>query len=166
MSEQGVKGIKMGLQLKTINRAFAEEILQWKYEAPYDLYNSDSSPEALRELLEGGYSIIADDAGELVGFFCSGRAAQVPAGREFGAYEAGCIDIGLGMRPELTGKGKGKEFLSFVISSIQKKYEAMPMRLTVAAFNLRAVRLYENLGFVKRNVFNRGDLEFIVMVKK
>ncbi|WP_409295340.1 GNAT family N-acetyltransferase [Peribacillus sp. SCS-26] len=156
----------MELQLKTMNRAYAEKIQQWKYEAPYDLYNSDSSPEALRELLEGGYSIIADGAGELVGFFCSGKAAQVPAGREFGAYDADCIDIGIGMRPDLTGQGKGKDFFSFVISSIQKEYEAMPFRLTVASFNNRAVRLYENLGFVKRSVFNRGDLEFLVMVKE
>ncbi len=44
--------------------------------------------------------------------FCFGANAQVPGGRDANLYGGeDVIDIGLGMKPALTGKGIGKRIL-------------------------------------------------------
>lgn len=142
----------------------AIEILGWKYEKPFDIYNQVLSGEAILELTSSNYKAIEMDD-ELAGFFCIGKDAQVPAGHEAGAYDGDYLDIGLGMRPDLTGKGLGKAFLDFIIEEIRRGYDGN-LRLTVADFNKRAIRLYEKLDFEKILVFSRGSTKFNVMVKE
>ena len=57
------------------------------------------------------------------------------------------ITIGLGMRPDLTGKGSGKNFFIFILESIKNTFPEKKMRLTVAEFNARAIKVYESTGF-------------------
>lgn len=143
---------------------YAIEILRWKYEVPYDLYNNILSGEAILELTRNSYkAILADE--KVVGFFCTGEDAQVPLGHEFGAYADDFIDIGLGMKPELTGKGLGSSFFDYVLDEIQRETSKC-IRLTVADFNTRAIHLYEKFNFVKKQEFLRNDMKFIVMVKE
>ncbi|MBK3494698.1 GNAT family N-acetyltransferase [Viridibacillus sp. YIM B01967] len=143
----------------------AKEILSWRYEAPYDFYNNDLDTDTLRELLENPYYSVIDNSGELVGFFCIGQSAQVPSGSKFGTYSEEMIDIGIGMKPGLTGKGYGSTFFSFVLNHIQDE-NCIPIRLTVAKFNQRAIHLYEKFGFVRIMEFRNDSTEFIVMIKK
>ena len=70
------------------------------------------------------------------------------------------------MNPNLVGKGNGFEFCSFIIKFIEENYNNTPIRLTVAKFNLRAIYLYEKLGFVMENEFSTDFAEFITMVKR
>ena len=144
---------------------WANEILEWKYEAPYDFYNNEATDESVKELLETPYHAVVDEKEQLVGFFCSGCAAQVPIGSQFGAYTENLVDIGIGMNPDLTGKGNGAAFFSFVLDFIQDEFPGTHIRLTVANFNLRAIHLYEKLGFRKKMEFPRGPVDFITMVK-
>ena len=129
----------------------AVAISNWRYTAPYDFYNMDSDNTA--ELMNGSYFTVRDDTLSLIGFFCVGASAQVPAGHEKGAYsedtysEDAFVDIGLGLRPDWTGKGFGFEFISAVLDQVEKRFEGKRQRLTVAIFNSRAMRLYEKLGF-------------------
>ncbi|WP_231710683.1 hypothetical protein [Gracilibacillus suaedae] len=60
---------------------------------------------------------MVDKNNGLVGFFCIGKPAQVPAGFKVGAYQEGFVDIGIGMKPELTGRGNGSSFshLFFIV---------------------------------------------------
>ncbi|WP_223282815.1 GNAT family N-acetyltransferase [Neobacillus kokaensis] len=153
------------LLIKEMTEAYATEILNWKYEAPYDFYDVEYSSAALKELLENPYYAVINYSSELVGFFCIGEPAQVPIGVQYGAYQDEFVDIGIGLKPELTGKGKGAAFLAFVINHIQEKFHA-PMRLTVATFNKRAIRLYEKFGFDKVVAFNSRGTEFITMVRE
>ncbi|WP_043932663.1 GNAT family N-acetyltransferase [Bacillus sp. EB01] len=155
------------MQLDTVNmnEQFAYEILYWHYEPPYDFYNSDPSPEGMKELFENTYVVLVDENGNLVGFYCKGPAAQVPAGREFKAYPEGFIDVGLGMNPKLTGRGFGKEFFSFILNDISLEHPGCTFRLTVAAFNLRAITLYRKEGFKEICRFQSGFIEYIVMTK-
>ncbi|MFF2447096.1 GNAT family N-acetyltransferase [Neobacillus sp. NPDC058068] len=155
----------MLLYLKEMDEIYAEKILRWKYEAPYDFYNNEYSVEDVQELLNSSYSAILDDQDEVFGFFCIGESAQVPIDADFGAYPQGYIDVGIGMNPEFTGRGKGLSFLTFILQQINEEHGALPVRLTVAAFNTRAIHLYEKLGFVKEKEFYRGDVVFITMVK-
>ncbi|MEH6943826.1 GNAT family N-acetyltransferase [Bacillus sp. JJ722] len=143
---------------------FAEEILNWQYEAPYDFYNNDVNADSLKDLLQNPYVPIVDENEELVGFYCIGKSAQVPIGVTMGAYSADLIDIGIGMNPELTGKGYGSMFFSFILRLVQKECN-LPIRLTVAKFNRRAIHLYEKFGFVKEMEFSQETTKFITMVK-
>lgn len=155
----------MKLELKSMDEEFASEILSWRYDPPYDFYNNEHDAEAIKELLENNYSIVVKDNEEVIGFYCAGTSAQVPAGAKVGAYTEDIIDIGLGMAPTLTGNGNGFLFFSFVLESLYKTYGNVPVRLTVAKFNQRAIHLYEKFGFVKELEFTTEFADFQTMRK-
>ncbi|HLU22536.1 MAG TPA: GNAT family protein [Bacillaceae bacterium] len=156
----------MKLFAEKMNEEKAKEILSWKYEQPYDFYNNEVSDEGMKELLDGSYIALVNNHKELFGFFCTGNNAQVPFGRKIGVYLEEAIDMGLGMNPKNVGKGNGFEFCSFILRYIEKEYEGIPIRLTVAKFNQRAIRLYEKLGFIKQDEFSTELAEFMTMVKR
>lgn len=156
----------MYLKSYTIDRELALEILSWQYEEPYELYNNEINEEALKELLENPYIAVLDEEKSLTGFYCYGESAQVPAGRLSDAYHLPAIDVGIGMNPTLIGKGNGKLFFSFVLDELSKLFPEKPTRLTVAVFNKRAIKLYENMGFIKEGEFLNGATVFITMLKK
>lgn len=146
--------VRLKLLIQEMNEKYAIEILNWHYESPYDFYNNDLTEESLQEMLENPYYAIVNELEEIIGFYCIGTAAQVPKGHEFKVYMENCVDIGVGMNPNLTGQGFGTAFFAFILSSIQQEHHH-PLRLTVAQFNKRAIHLYEKFGFVK-------DIEFCI----
>ena len=155
----------MRLLIRNMNEKFAKQIGNWRYPAPYDFYNIELDQETLKELLENDYYTVLDHDEELVGFFCIGSSAKVPIGAEFGAYSEELIDVGIGMKPELTGQGYGSTFFSCILAYIREQFQDVPLRLTVAKFNTRAIHLYKKLGFVKKTEFQRGSTVFITMVR-
>ena len=155
----------MSLSIKKMNQHYAVDALCWKYQKPYDFYNHILTSDAILELLSNKYYVTLDDCDELIGFFCTGRSAQVPAGDLVGVYKEDCVDIGLGMKPELTGKGKGHEFFSHILTFVEGNHKDKDIRLTVATFNKRAIHLYEKAGFVKQGEFSNDEADFITMKK-
>ncbi|WP_342574271.1 GNAT family protein [Solibacillus sp. FSL K6-1781] len=155
----------MEIFIEKMNSKMATTILGWKYEQPYDFYNNEQSDEALEELMDGSYYAIADKNKEVIGFFCIGESAQVPRGNHFGVYKADLIDMGVGMHPNLVGKGNGFEFCTGIMKFIEEKYPSKSLRLTVAMFNQRAIHLYKKLGFVKEDEFSNDVTEFMTMVR-
>ncbi|QUE86882.1 GNAT family N-acetyltransferase [Exiguobacterium alkaliphilum] len=135
----------------------ARAIQAWTYEAPYDFYNQTPSEAGIKELM--AYQAV-HETGELIGFYCLGHYAQVP--NDTYTYDDTYIDFGLGMRPDLTGQGHGRRFLETVL--VEAKRTGKPVRLTVAAFNGRAVRLYEGVGFRKIASFEKDTTRFLIMV--
>ena len=156
----------MTFKIRNMNEEAAIDILNWRYDPPYDFYNNELNSDSMKEMLEDSYSFVLDQNDSLVGFFCIGGSAQVPVGRQFGAYSEALADIGIGMKPELTGKGYGAIFFSFVLEHVQDIFKGVPIRLTVAKFNQRAIHLYEKFGFVQRAEFNKDTTAFITMVKE
>jgi len=77
------------------------------------------------------------------------------------------IDVGLGMRPDLTGQGNGTAFLEAGLAFVMDRYAPKQIELAVATFNERAIRLYTKSGFepVKRfqQATNGGSYEFLKM---
>ena len=64
----------------------------------------DGSDDSIYEILNEKYFSVTDKENNLIGYYCFGVAAQVPAGNKFGVYN--CkenIDIGLGIKPNLCG---------------------------------------------------------------
>ncbi|MGR9049766.1 GNAT family N-acetyltransferase [Halobacillus faecis] len=156
----------MNLSVQDMTKEYAEESLRWSYEPPYDFYNVELSEEALAERLDGSYRTVVDEDGALIGFFCTGESAKVPAGEKDGVYAEVAVDMGLGMHPALTGQGNGGLFGKKVLAQIEQENEGTPIRLSVATFNKRAIRLYENMGFVKQASFQTDACPFITMIKE
>jgi [ribosomal protein S18]-alanine N-acetyltransferase len=147
----------------------ASAIATWRYPPPYDRYNS--APGIEPYLLDPANAYFAARAGDdVVGFFCYGEEAQVPGGFPAGAYDApDAVDIGLGLRPDLTGHGRGPAFVRAGLAFAWRRYAPRLFRLTVATFNERAIRVYEQVGFRRGVVFfspSRGeDAEFMLMTR-
>lgn len=154
----------MNLATRAMSEADAREIMSWRYLPPYDIYNGEDSDDSRRELLDGTYRAVTAQ-GVLFGFYCTGKSAQVPAGERIGLYTAGPVDIGLGMKPDKTGAGRGADFLSFILRDIACRHPGKALRLTVARFNERAIGLYAKAGFVAAGEFTTDSASFQVMTK-
>lgn len=158
----------MTYMFKAMDKQMAEEICTWEYPEPYDLYNFDSSEESIGELLNGEYYAVMDQENQLAGFFCCGQSARVPGGYTVDVYlEKNRLDIGLGMKPTLTGNGQGSVFIADGLRFMKEKYLQERFRLVVACFNTRARNVYKKNGFIERTKFlskvNGQDVEFLCM---
>ena len=158
----------MRFTLSPIIRADAQAISRWRYDGPYSAYNGNQASVA--SLLEPRYFYhsVHDDHGELVGYFCFGEDARVSAGKRLGLYEREtALDVGLGMRPDLTGQGLGAEFVQAGLRFAKATYDPEAFRLTVATFNRRAMRVYERAGFKPVETFGatklNGEKEWLLM---
>lgn len=147
---------------------YASLICHWEYPEPYHLYNMDGDAESISELLNGDYYYVLDSMHSLVGFICSGNSARVPGGYPIGIYNNNqYVDIGLGLRPDYTGSGKGVNFLSQGMEHLKNKCSVQNFQLVVAIFNERAIKVYERVGFIKGSRFKSKvddqEIDFIVM---
>jgi RimJ/RimL family protein N-acetyltransferase len=126
----------------------ARTILTWRYEGPYAVYNGDPAHLEATALTwagpDSGCFAARDAGGEVVGFCSFGADARVPGGDY---ADARALDVGLGLRPDLTGRGHGLAFVRAVLRFGRRRFRPARFRLTVAAFNQRALRVYERAGF-------------------
>jgi [ribosomal protein S18]-alanine N-acetyltransferase len=140
----------------------ARAIAEWHYEGLYAFYDWDQDADDLAELLnprswEEKYYAVLDEQGELAGFFTFTKDGET-------------VEIGLGLRPDLTGKGKGVglEFVQAGLEFAKSEYAVSAFCLRVATFNRRAIHVYEKAGFRPVRVFmqetNGGKHEFLKMV--
>ena len=148
---------------RPIARPDAEEISRWRYPEPYATYDGD--PSSVPGLLDPRYNYhaVTDPDSELVGYFCFGADATVPAGRRLGLYGDDALDVGLGMRPDLTGRGLGPGFVRAGLRFARERFSPPAFRLTVAAFNRRAISVYEAVGFVAVRSFGDRGEEWLLM---
>ena len=158
----------MELTIKQMNYEEARQISKWTYKEQYSIYSMEESEEYIKELLEGNYFSVLDIKNDLIGYFCFGESAKVPAGNKYGVYDFKDVtDVGLGIKPDLCGKGLGSDFLRTGLEFAKNKLLVKDFRLTVASFNERAIKVYEKLGFKKVSSFERisefGNTEFFVM---
>ncbi|BBD63111.1 hypothetical protein NIES2109_59610 (plasmid) [Nostoc sp. HK-01] len=153
----------MRFHFEPMNVTNAEKLTNWHYEPPYQMYNSTSDPTVIEYFVDpqnAYYSIL--DNGELVAYCCFGKEAQVP----FGDYQREALDIGLGVRPDLTGQGKGQMYITDVLEFARLTFNPQFLRITVAAFNQRALRAWQKTGFVRVQLFLAQNTQqpFIVLV--
>lgn len=154
-----------------MNEKHAALISKWKYEEPYSIYSMEESAEDISELLNGDYYYVLNGEEELAAFICTGGSARIPGGYKAGIYdEDGYIDFGLGLNPALTGKGYGAAFLTSSLQFIRERYNNSRIRLVVALFNERAIKVYERSGLVKGLIFKSSigeqDIDFLVMINE
>jgi ribosomal-protein-alanine N-acetyltransferase len=142
--------------------ADAHAIAGWRYRGEYSFYDADADPDDLAELLdpaEWGQRYFAAD--ELAGHTLAGFLMVKLTGP--------VAEIGLGLRPDLTGHGLGESFLRACLRFASAALGARSYTLAVAAFNRRAITVYERAGFqeVERfdHVTNGARHAFIRMTR-
>lgn len=148
-------------------------LVGWRYPPPYDLYElghdfppgtagQDAAAAFFLDRANGYFAV--RDATVLAGYCCFGEDAQVPGGD----YGQPALDIGVGMRPDLTGQGHGAAFATAVIAFGMVHFPAGLLRVTVASFNQRSRRLWEKLGFSPAQIFvssTTAPREFMILSK-
>lgn len=154
----------MHFHFEPMNAADAEQLTHWHYQPPYQMYNSTSDLALIPSFIDpqnAYYSIIKN--GELVAFCCFGKEAKVPGGD----YRQEALDIGLGVRPDLTGQGRGHMYIADVLNFARSKFDATHFRITVAAFNERALKVWKKAGFQQVQTFQAQDNRepFIVLMR-
>jgi [ribosomal protein S18]-alanine N-acetyltransferase len=79
------------------------------------------------------------------------------------------VTIGLGLRPDLTGRGLGLPFVEAGMAFAREQFGPSRFRLSIATFNERAIRVYERAGFVPLRTFdyetNGGVYPFLEMTR-
>lgn len=154
----------MQYKFVSMNEKYAHEIaFEWKYSDIYSFYDMTADEEDLQEFLNKDnwndeYFVVLNEENQLVGFYSF-------------SFEDGIMWIGFGLKPELTGMGIGKEFvtagINFGVENFDYRYNYI--MLGVALFNKRAIKLYENIGFIILDQYiqktNGGEYDFIKMKK-
>ena len=157
----------MSFSFRPLDENSALTILQWKYDPPYDIYNlaSDDPENMLRYLLDpqNAFYGMYRPQGHLEAFCSFGTDAQVPGGD----YSTPAVDIGLGVCPDLTGQGHGSDYVNAVIQFASSTYRPDMLRVTIAAFNRRALRVWEKAGFQMVQNFRGGweNMDFVILTK-
>jgi RimJ/RimL family protein N-acetyltransferase len=131
----------------------------WHYEPPWDFYDMASDPEdeaALRDPARSHHrrAVLGED-GDLEAFW-------------YFDWHDDVVEVGIGLRPDLTGRGLGESFLRAQLDYASEHWQPATFRLFVTAWNERATRLYERLGFREvaretRRFELVGEHEFIRM---
>jgi [ribosomal protein S18]-alanine N-acetyltransferase len=126
------------VRIEPLSDEHAAAIGEWRYEFPYEWYDTSSDPRRVELFAQparsdGLRAVIGDD-GDLVGFFNFVR-------------EGDEVRIGLGMRPDLTGRGLAQPFIHAGLDYARAEWRPRRFRLWVARWNERALRAYRRAGF-------------------
>lgn len=157
----------MSLMFHPLDESSATTILTWKYEAPYDIYDlaSPEPEDTLHYLLDpqNAFYGMYDQQDRLEAFCSFGPDGQVTGGD----YTTPALDIGIGVRPDLTGQGHGDVYVKAVIDFANSTYAPERLRVTIAAFNSRALKVWEKAGFQMTQKFRGGweNMDFVIMMK-
>jgi [ribosomal protein S18]-alanine N-acetyltransferase len=164
-----------------MNEAYATEIVNtWKYENEYAIYDYINEADHMLDAEAWGRGIFAilNQDGALVGEL---SIEFLDEEEEFTPYAAFSnrelinrreLWIGFGMRPDLTGQGRGVAFVTACVRYAVEHYQYCGeyVRLGVAMFNERARKAYAKAGFevVKYTVgtINGKEFECVRMRKK
>lgn len=155
--------------IQVLTEEDVRDFLNWRYTPPYHIYNLEvddvDGTIAFFLMAENGYLAVRDEANRLAGFCCFGFEGQVPGGD----YSLDALDVGIGMRPALTGLGLGDGFVAAVLDHAEATYAPSRLRATVAAFNRRSQRVFEKQGFHRQSSFvstTSQPREYVILVKE
>jgi ribosomal-protein-alanine N-acetyltransferase len=147
--------------------AYARAILAWRYEAPYDFYNANPTmdeADIADVFLNPAYHYYAvlDLRDMLIAYRCFGDDARVPGGD----YRADALDMGGGLRPDLTGRGLGPQVLRAAMAFARAHFAPRAFRTTVAAWNTRAIRACIKVGYQPIATFHSPtNVPFVILLR-
>ena len=153
--------------VQPIRKQDAEEIATWAYDSPYAMYNLTEKEIPVLFELENRFFGIHDDSGHLSGYCCFGEQARVPGG-DYAQGEPHVLDVGLGMHPQRVGRGSGKAFVEAILAFARGAFSPGRFRVSIAAFNKRSLKTFQNLGFLEESRFTRekGGKTFVQLERE
>lgn len=146
----------MRFTIRKFTETDAGAVASWRYPAPYDVYDVREDPsmgEEMRDPSRWGSSwFAADDAdsGELAGFL---ELVASESDSEAGMQVE--VEVGLGLRPDLTGRGIGVEFVQAALGFSRERWSPRSFALDVFPWNERAIHAYEQAGFERGEIYDR-----------
>lgn len=137
-------------KLIPLQEEHARLLCEWRYKPPYNIYNwrpwewmlSRQEEFADTVIREEQYCAVVDEEEALCGF-----AQLFPI--------VGVTRIGLGMRPDLCGQGRGVAFITAIVEEARLRKPGNEIDLEVLAWNERAIRVYERAGFHVTDTYER-----------
>jgi ribosomal-protein-alanine N-acetyltransferase len=155
----------MRYRFVSMNDEYANEIVaDWHYDGIYSFYDMTADEEDLKVFLDRGYwenttFAVLNECDGLIGWSSFYMEDEV-------------LWLSLGLKPELTGLGLGEDFVSECVEFARSNYklDKQPIKLDVALFNQRAIKVYERVGFrvsakIKKNT-NGGEFDFLQMTRE
>lgn len=146
----------MTYELHPLTAEQGAAMASWSYEGPWAVYDVGTPIDP-----HGGFWAVVDvtaGAGAIAGYACFGAEARVPGLAE----QPGVLDVGVGMHPDLTGQGRGREFAGAVIARARVETGARRLRAVVQDWNTRSRRLLVGLGFEETGEHCVGELRYVV----
>jgi ribosomal-protein-alanine N-acetyltransferase len=148
-----------------MNEKYANEIVSnWHYDDIYSFYDMAADKDDLRIFMdtknwENITKAVLNQNDELLGW-----ASFYAENDEFW--------LSLGLRPDLTGRRLGEEFVTQCAEYATSHYKLTKdtIKLAVALFNQRAIKVYQRAGFVETRRTIRdthiGQVDFVEMEKR
>jgi ribosomal-protein-alanine N-acetyltransferase len=147
-----------------MNEEYANDIANWHYDDAYSFYDMAADEDDFRIFMDTSnwQSIIKaalNEDDKLVGW-----ASFYTENDEFW--------LSLGLRPDLTGQGLGEEFVTQCVEYAVSQYRLTKhtIKLAVALFNQRAIKVYQQAGFIETDRVIRdtpiGKVDFIEMERR
>ncbi|WP_328296139.1 GNAT family N-acetyltransferase [Kineococcus sp. NBC_00420] len=138
----------------------ARTVAAWAYPPPFDLYNVDPTNTNLfthRDPDGSGYYPATNDDGTVIAFCVFGPEARVHGQQP----QAGVLDVGLGVHPDLTSRGLASGLFEQVAVLARELFHPHQLRTAVATFNDRSLVLCRKAGFIPVQDFTGpGDRPF------
>lgn len=159
--------LSMGLRFETMTVEAAHEMITWRYEGDYSLYNIDAEDieaELVYMCDPANHYYAIYEAESLIGHVSFYADARVKGGD----YSADALDIGIGMRPDTTGKGNGSAIIAEILKFAREQYQPKAFRATIIAWNKRSQKATTNNGFeeVSRFRSDAHDTDFIIFMRE
>jgi RimJ/RimL family protein N-acetyltransferase len=138
--------------------ADAELVARWRYDGDWAVYDVPSAATIL-DLLPVYF--VVEDGTDVIGFLCIGAAARVAGMTE----EKDTVDLGVGMRPDLTGRGDGTEFGTVVLRFVEERFPGTAVRAAVQSWNTRSLSLTRSLGFAPLAEHMTSQVRYQIVVR-
>jgi ribosomal-protein-alanine N-acetyltransferase len=143
------------MEIRPLTAIDAEAIASWRYPGRYSTYDVSEVVTS-----ERGFWTVEDEA-TLVGYCCFGHEARVPGVVE----EEGVLDVGYGMRPDVMGRGLGREFVEAILDFGVLRFSPRRLRLLILEWNDRSRRVADAYGFQSEGVLRTGGGPFLIMTR-
>lgn len=143
--------VRVDLSIEPASDETHRLLAAWRYPPPYDFYDGD--PDSAHD--PERYFEARDGRNDLIGFY-------------YFEPKPPDLDYGLGLRPDLTGRGLGLDFFLAGLAFARERYRPRRVFLHVAEFNERARQVYERAGFSvvsshMRSFDRFGKVRFLTM---